>query len=202
MIKNIVFDMGNVLVLYDASRFIQAFVPDKEDGVLLMQNIFRSVEWIRMDRGAMTQEEAAESICKRLPARLHSTVTTLFDNWHEDIPDFPEMEELCGKLKSAGYGIYLLSNTCNRYHHFRRHISALRYFDGEFISADWGMLKPDPLIYRTFCQHFGLTPAQCFFIDDMPANIEGAYVAGMQGAVYHGDVKLLEQQLRSAGVEF
>lgn len=200
MIKNIVFDMGNVLVLYDARRYIDAFCDNAEDGDLLMRNLFRSVEWIRMDRGTITQAQTIESVCKRLPQRLHHTVQLLLDNWHEDIPPLPEMEALVAKLKAAGYQIYLLSNTCDRYHEFRKNIPALKYFDGEFISADWGMLKPDPLIFTTFCQHFGLVPKQCFFIDDIAANIEGAMVAGMQGAVYHGNIDALVGELQAAGV--
>lgn len=202
MIKNIVFDMGNVLVMYDARRFVDSCTDSAEDGELLMRNIFRSVEWISMDRGVMTQQQGLESICKRLPERLHGTAALLLDSWHHDIPPFPEMEALAGKLKAAGYKIYLLSNTSSRFHDFRVRIPALRYFDGEFISADWGMLKPDPVIYTTFCNHFGLVPAQCFFIDDIAANIEGARLACMQGTVYHGDISLLQEDLTGAGIEF
>lgn len=200
LIENIVFDMGNVLVKYDAQRFIDSCTPSDKDGELLMRTIFRSVEWISMDRGTITQQQGLEGICKRLPERLYATAEHLLDSWHNDIPPFPEMEELAAKLKGAGYKIYLLSNTSARFHDFRVHIPALRYFDGEFISADWGMLKPDPVIYTTFCGHFGLVPARCFFIDDVAANIEGAQLAGMKGTVYHGDVAWLEEDLRRAGV--
>lgn len=201
MIKNIVFDMGNVLVKYDAQRFVDNCAKSIEDGELLMRNIFRSVEWISMDRGVMTQQQGLESICKRLPERLQGIAAELMESWHHDIPPFPEMEALVEKLKGAGYKIYLLSNTSARFHDFRVRIPALQYFDGEFISADWGMLKPDPVIFTTFCSHFGLVPAQCFFIDDVAANIEGAQLAGMRGTVYHGDVAWLEKDLQGAGVK-
>ncbi|MEG2073699.1 MAG: HAD family phosphatase, partial [Angelakisella sp.] len=125
MIENIVFDMGNVLILYDANRFIKKYTDNDEDGILLMRNIFRSVEWIQMDRGTMTQEQAFESICKRVPTRLHTAVQLLLDNWHEDLPPNPKMEMLAQRLKKAGYHIYLLSNTSAAYHDFRRHIPAL-----------------------------------------------------------------------------
>lgn len=200
MIKNIVFDMGNVLVKYDAQRFVDRHTHSDEDCGLLMRNIFHSVEWISMDRGTMTQQQGLERICKRLPERLHSIAADLLESWHHDIPPFPEMETLVESLKAAGYKIYLLSNTSARFHDFRVRIPALRHFDGEFISADWGMLKPDPVIYTTFCNHFGLVPAQCFFIDDVAANIEGAQLAGMQGTVYHGEVSLLIDDLKIAGV--
>ena len=59
-------------------------------------------------------------------------------------------------------------------------------------------LKPDPEIFRTFCLHFGLNPAQCFFIDDQPANVFGALRAGMRGMVYHGDPSAILPALRAA----
>lgn len=202
MIKNIVFDMGNVLILYDAQRYIKDYVDNEADKELLYYEVFGSVEWIRRDHGTMTESEAIESICKRLPQRLHQSVATLFENWHKDIPPFPEMESLIERLKKAGYNIYLLSNTGDRYYTFRKNIPALRFFDGEFISCDWHLLKPDVAIFHTFCLHFGLNPAECFFVDDSPANIYGAQQAGMHGFVYYRNTETLERALKECGVRF
>lgn len=202
MIKNIVFDMGNVLILYDAQRYIKDYVDNEADKELLYYEVFGSVEWIRRDHGTMTESEAIESICKRLPQRLHQSVVTLFENWHKDIPPFPEMESLIERLKRAGYNIYLLSNTGDRYYTFRKNIPALRFFDGEFISCDWHLLKPDVAIFHTFCLHFGLNPAECFFVDDSPANIYGAQQAGMHGFVYYRNTEALERALKECGVRF
>ncbi len=200
MIRNIVFDMGNVLIHYDAARYVQDTGLPEADQQLLLEQLFRSYEWIQLDRGTITDEIALASVCKRLPEHLHQTAANLLANWHQELPAFPEMERLAKTLREKDYGVYLLSNTSTKYHTFRKNIPALQYFNGEFISADWHLLKPDVAIYRTFCQHFSLVPAQCFFIDDLAANVEGAMQAGMQGFVYHGNHKTLIAALAAAGV--
>lgn len=200
-IKHLVFDMGNVLIQYDPGRYLAAYVPDEAARPLLMREVFRSVEWVQMDHGTLTEEEAIAASCARLPQRLHEAAAQLYRHWNEDIPPVPGVEQLIARARAAGYGIYLLSNTSERYHRFRRHIAALRWFDGEFISADWHLLKPDVAIYQAFCQHFGLVPAQCLFVDDLPGNVYGARCAGMDGVVFHGDAAELEAQLARHGVE-
>jgi len=200
MINNIVFDMGNVLVLYDPRIYIKTFCSDESDAEMIYREVFNSVEWIMDDRGTITEQAAISSICKRLPKHLYDTVQDIFANWHNDIPPFPEIEELVARLKSEGYKIFLLSNTGKSYYRYRINVPALKYFDGEFISADWHMLKPEREIYLAFCGHFRLIPAECFFIDDNSQNVEGAIRAGMQGAVFHGDVSVLYGVLRGAGI--
>ena len=61
-------------------------------------------------------------------------------------------------------------------------------------------MKPHPDYYRIALERFSLNPEECFFIDDVPANIEGALYCGIPGAVFHNDVSALRSQLRSAGV--
>lgn len=199
-IRHLVFDMGNVLIRYNARYYLEKYVSDEADRTLLMREVFQSVEWIRMDHGSITEPEAVAASCRRLPARLHETAARLYRVWNQDIPPIPGMETLIERLKKAGYGIYLLSNTSVRYHEFRKNITALRWFDGEFISADWRLLKPDPAIFRAFCQHFGLVPGQCLFVDDLPANVYGAQCAGMEGVVFYGDTQDLETRLQGYGV--
>ena len=70
MIKNIVFDMGGVLISFDAQRYTARFVPDPADYELIRRELFRSVEWIRMDRGTLGQEEAVAAMEARLPRHL------------------------------------------------------------------------------------------------------------------------------------
>ena len=201
MIKNIVFDMGNVLISFDAERYTARFVPDPADYALIRRELFRSVEWIQMDRGTITDEEAVKAVCSRLPARLHQPVQDILDNWHQDIPPLDGIYELVKELKEKGYGIYLLSNTSSRFYSFRKNIPALRFFDGEFISADHHLVKPEPGIYQKFLAQFALDGSQCVFIDDVPLNVEGAVRCGIHGIVYHGSPDLLRQQLRQMGVD-
>ena len=74
MIKNIVFDMGNVLTVYNAREYIYGYVDNEEDFRWIKNHLCASVEWLRMDRGTMTDEEAVRSVCRRVPAHLHDTV--------------------------------------------------------------------------------------------------------------------------------
>ncbi len=199
-LKNLVFDMGGVLVKTDLAAYTGRYVQSEADRALLEREVFRSVEWIALDRGTITDTEAAASICRRLPERLHFAVPELLAGWHgEPLPP----DEMCGlvrELKEKGFSLYLLSNTSAKFHQFRVNIPALRWFDGVFISADCHLLKPEAEIYRRFFAFFGLQPDQCLFIDDSPANVEAGVRAGMAGIVYQGDVGELRRMLRRLGL--
>lgn len=200
MIKNIVFDMGNVLLRFEPELFIARLGVAEEDRVLLLREVFRSLEWARMDRGSMTEAQAAESICQRLPERLHAAVHSLTDQWDRPILPVEGSYELVEELKGLGYGLYLLSNASYRQHDYWPLIPGSRFFDGTLISADVKLVKPQPEIYRLLFERFSLRPEECFFVDDSPMNVEGAFFCGMPGAVFNGSVPLLRQALRQAGV--
>lgn len=201
MIKNVVFDMGGVLIRFDAEHYTTRFVPDPADYELMRRELFRSIEWVWMDRGTITDDEVVAAVCARLPERLHQAVRDILDNWHQDIPPLDGVYDLVKELKGKGYRIYLLSNTCTRYHEFRKNIPALEFFDGEFVSCDFHFVKPEPGIYLRFLEYFHLRPEECVFIDDDPRNIEGAVRCGMGGVIYHGDPAHLRLRLRELGVD-
>lgn len=192
--------MGNVLIRYNAYDYVKKYVSNEEAAKLLLEEVFQSVEWIQLDRGVLREEDAIASMRARIPAELHPYVQILFDNWHEDIPPYEDMEKMIAELKENGYGIYLLSNTSQRFHKFRVNIPALKYFDGEFISSDYRMVKPELEIFRTFYQHFLLNPAECFFIDDYYPNVEAAVATGMKGFIYRGDVEKCKAAMRKEGI--
>ena len=201
MIKNILFDMGNVLIRFDRNLFLDRLNISAEDKALLCREIFASVDWAQMDRGSKTEETALKSICQRIPERLHEAAEEMVFRWDEPLIPIPGMYELVEELKENGYGIYLLSNASYRQHDYWPRIEASRFFDGTFISADAHVVKPQPECYRMCLEKFGLKAEESFFIDDVGANIEGAIFCGMQGAVFHGDVAHLRQDLRAAGVD-
>ena len=201
MIRNILFDMGNVLIYFDRNLFLNRLDITEEDKKLLMREVFLSVEWVRMDRGTMVEAEALASCCARLPERLHWAAEKLIMEWDALSMPVPGMCELIEELKNKGYGIYLLSNASFRQHAYWPNIEASRFFDGKLISADEGIIKPQPEIYRLMLERFALKAEECFFIDDMSVNIEGAFTCGISGAVFHDDMTLLRRALREAGVE-
>lgn len=201
MIKHILFDMGQVLIRFDRDYFMARLGVPSEDRPLLMREVFLSVEWVQMDRGTVCEPEALQRICNRIPERLHGAADKLVSMWDRPILPIDGMYELIEELKQKGYGIYLLSNASLRQHDYWPRIPASRFFDGTIISADEKVMKPHPDYYRRAMEKFSLVPEECFFIDDVPANIEGALYCGIPGTVFHNDVALLRRQLRAAGVD-
>lgn len=200
MIRNIVFDMGNVLLRFDPQLFIErAGVAEEADQKLLHKELFRSLEWVQMDRGARCEPEVLQIVKQRLPERLHAPLEELLLRWERPILAIPGMAEFVRDCRRAGYGIYLLSNASRRLHEYWKSIPGHEYFDGEFVSADYQLVKPQQEIYRKFCQVFELDAKECLFIDDFPLNIEGAVTAGWQGIVFH-DAADLRLKARELGV--
>jgi len=162
--------------------------------------VFASLEWARMDRGSLTEEEALRMMQEKLPPHLHEAARRLVMEWDRPLLPICGMADLVRDLKQAGYGIYLLSNASRRQHAYWDRIPGSEHFDGTLISADHLLTKPQHEIYELLFSTFSLDPQECFFVDDAPANMEGAYRCGMEGFIFRGDVQELRQALREKGV--
>lgn len=201
MIRNIVFDMGNVLIHWRPHLFVERLDLPEEDRALLLREVFASVEWVQLDRGSLSWEEAAASMSRRLPERLHTLARKLTERWWEIcLLPVEGMADLIRELKGLGYGIYLLSNAKADLPRYFPLIPGSECFDGRIVSADWKLLKPQHEIYETLFREYGLKPGECFFIDDLALNVEGAWYVGMDGAVFDGDFARLRRALNDAGV--
>ena len=198
MIKNIVFDMGKVLVGYDAMRVCEHYIEDRHDRSRVHTAVFVSPEWIQMDMGVLPEEQAARQICGRLPERLHETARLCLRDWHKFCMfTMTEMEPLIHGLKAAGYGLYVCSNASIRLLScYREVIPAPDCFDGFLFSAEVKCIKPQKEMYEHLFERFGLKPEECFFIDDVKLNIDGAKACGMDGYCFaDGDLAGLEKAL-------
>lgn len=201
MIRNIIFDMGQVLIRWTPTQIASLLELPAKDVQLVERELLRSVEWILLDRGTITEADAVESVCARLPEHLHDGVRQLVTGWWNwPLVPVEGMAQLVRELKSMGYGIYLLSNASSRLHEFFNRIPGAECFDGKLVSADHGLLKPQSEIYWTLYAQFALNPAECVFVDDLPSNVDGAMLTGMTGLVFHGDVSRLRRELRALGV--
>ena len=201
MIRNIVFDMGNVMIRFDPAFFIRREgIIDPADKELVMKELFLSLEWAQMDSGVLTEETAESPVLARFPDRLKAQVRNLLYHWAHPGDTLPGMEELVRRLKAAGYGIYLLSNASKAQHAYWPQYPVSRLFDGKLISCDLGVVKPMHEIYEAFTEKFGLVPGECLFIDDAPSNVAGAVACGWHGVVFHGSSDELEQKLLALGV--
>lgn len=201
MIRNVVFDMGQVLITWDAETLLRKLGVAEEDHEILAREVFRSVAWVRLDRGTYTEEQTVADILPKLPERLHWAVRELVCAWwKKHIYPTPGMGDLIHELKENGYGIYLLSNANLNLRTYFHKIPGSECFDGLLVSAEEKLLKPQHEIYERLCDRFDLKPEECFFVDDVPANIEGAACIGMHGAVFYKDVPRLRADLRAEGI--
>ena len=201
MIRNIVFDMGQVLIRWRPEEILEHFELTGEEKTMLLQELFWSPEWTQQDRGILTEGEMIERVSARLPESLHAAVEEVIKAWHVwHLTPMPGMAELVRRLKAQGYGIYLLSNASTALRGYFPRIPGSECFDGLMVSAEEKLLKPQHEIYERLYERFDLVPEQCVFIDDSPANIEGAMLTGMQGIVFRGDTERLRRELRALGI--
>lgn len=192
--------MGGVLIDYNPEKIAYEYF-DRETAEIALRELFRNKLWADKDRGIITPDEIWEIIKDKIPVHAHTLVNDMLHNYYPYMPPFEKMYDLIKELKEKGYGIYLLSNASDDFHIQRKTIPALSLFDGCLISADYKLLKPEKEIYLALFEKFSLVPEECFFIDDVRKNIDGALNAGMKGHCYsHGDVEILRTALREAGV--
>ena len=195
----VIFDVGGVLMSFETRALTAAFTETTEDAALLHREIFEDIDWITMDRGG-SEAASLERIKGRLPKRLHAPADQLIARWDEYLVPIPDMNALARELDGMGVPLYLLSNTSDRFYQFRERIPAWPLMKGALLSFEEHLLKPDPEIYRRLFSRFGLSPGDCFFVDDNQANIEAARWCGMKGCLYRGDAGEVRGALRRAGI--
>lgn len=200
VIRNIVFDMGKVLVGYDAMRVCEHYIKDVEDRQQVCTAVFVSPEWVLLDMGVISEEQALQQICSRLPKRLHPAAHLCMENWHRYCMwTIPEMESVVRELKKKGFGIYLCSNASLRLLEcWNEVIPASDCFDGMLFSSQVRCMKPQKEMYEHLFKRFSLNPEECFFVDDLALNIKGAAACGMEGWDFgDGDIERLKRKLET-----
>lgn len=187
MIRNIVFDMGNVVLSYDPNYIIEHFTKEKDQQRLLVEAIFKSPEWLALDEGTLSKAEACTIMKARVELQLQPLVDKIMNEWYLYLTPFKDIIQLVKKLKEEGYTLYLLSNTSLSFYEYYENVEAFAYFKDFYISAKHLLMKPDPAIFKDFCEKHHLDPAECFFIDDSRDNISSAKSIGMQGICFNGN---------------
>lgn len=196
MIKNIIFDLGGVLIDHNPEKTLYAHFK-KEDADIVLKEIFRNPLWLERDRGVVTSEDILREKKALIPAEIYPKVEEMTNNFFPYMPPFEEMYDFVKELKENGYGIYLLSNVGKEFHTVKKDIPVLELFDGFVASSDYEVVKPEPEIYNILFEKFSLVPEKCIFIDDVQKNIDGALKAGMHGHCYrHGKLEILKKDLR------
>ena len=176
--KNIVFDLGGVVFGRDPRKW----EPEFMEFFAFIHAEKMPEFWVDYDRGTLTLDEVVrilsrEKACdERVTARF---IRDAIDRQEEIV----ETRALVGDLKRVGYKLYVLSNMSREFIDFLRRTEIYGCFDGEVVSCEEGVVKPEPRIYEILLDRFGLDPAETLFIDDRRSNLEAAATFGI--ATFH-----------------
>ena len=194
MIKNIVLDMGNVLLAYNPQVPLDLFCRTNEEREIIFRELFEGPEWIQGDLGNLGNDEKYESIQKRVPKEMLPALRRCVYEWYVCLKPIAGAREFCEYAKQKGYRLYVLSNAAKDFYDYFPKFAPLDYFHGVVVSCDLHMIKPDVRIYQYLLDTYGLCPKECFFVDDRAENVKGAKHAGMSGAVFDGDFGILKER--------
>ena len=175
MIKNIVFDIGNVILNFDLNQVLTNYTNNKNDQQFILNNIINSPEWLEhslIDTGFISRETAISIVQDRTN---HINDSLIFDFWNS-YNDYAKINDdvlnLIKKLKEAHYNLYLLSNINPYTHELINNSELLELVDGFVFSYQEHKIKPYIGIYNTLIDRYLLNPSETLFIDDNQKNID------------------------------
>lgn len=197
MIKNVVLDMGNVLLDFNPEFVMNMFCSSPEEKEIIDKELFNGPEWKMGDRGDIKDKDRFDLVKVRVPEKYHEALKNCADRWDVCMTPLDGAREFCESVKESGFGIYVLSNASDLFYVYFPKFLPLDFFDGVFVSSDYLMLKPDVEIYKTFLEKYGLKGNECLFIDDREDNIEGAKKAGLNTFRFEGDYKKILNKLKA-----
>ena len=193
MIKNIIFDLGNVLLNFKPLEYLYKKIPEKQNVYQIYNEVFKSTEWLMLDRGLLTEDEAINRICTR-NIENSQIIRNVMDNWYQMLTPIEGVVDILKELKIIGYKVYFLSNfhllafedVSKRYDFFRN-------FDGGIVSYKEKLMKPEKNIYDKLMTSYKINPHESIFIDDTRENIEGAKELGFETIRFTSALELRER---------
>jgi putative hydrolase of the HAD superfamily len=201
MIKAVIFDLGRVIVPFDFRRgyaklealcgIPAADIPKRLSSTDLVQRFesgrIEARDFVREFSGHLNLETTYELFCE-----IWSSVF---------LPETLVGEDLLRGI-ARNYRLLLLSNTnVIHFEMIRRNYALVRHFHSCVLSYEVGAMKPAPLIYQRAIEAAGCEAAECFFIDDMEINVEGARSQGMDAVQFQSEAQIAEE-LRRRGVHW
>ncbi len=190
MVKNIVFDLGNVLLDFNSDEIIADHIQDKKLHQLISENIFKSKEWILLDRGEITAQEATQRFIKKMPEN-EKLIKEIMDNWKDYLIPIDENVEVLNNIAKKPINLYVLSNFHKEaFEVVYEKYDFFNHFDGMIISYREKTIKPEKEIYEKLINRYNLNPDLTLLIDDSEKNIDAAKKLGFKTIHFNDNIKL------------
>ncbi|CAM4153309.1 HAD family hydrolase [Vibrio agarivorans] len=200
-IKNVVFDIGNVVVRWAPAEIVRLTFGDSDSVEAQVKSIFQSETWLSLNKGQISENDAkahyqqalgfSELECERLFYYIKHTQILIYG-----------AVELIERCQAAGYRVFALTDNVHEIvSHLKATYSFWPLFEGAIVSAEVGLLKPQPEIYQSLLSQYALAASETVFIDDMPYNVTGAEAVGI-AAIQFNSASQCEDALISLGLQF
>ena len=201
MIKNVIFDLGGVVVNFSPKRYLEERFSNMKTEQFLYNTIFDSVLWGELDRGTEEREVTEQNMLKiaKENGRLFEAQAVL-DEWQDMLEPRLDTIKLIKKLKENGYKVYYLSNIAQDIFKLISEKNGFsELFDGGIASYEVNLLKPEPEIYTLMLEKYSLVAKETVFCDDTRKNITAARALDIR-AVHFLSAAQFEKELKSINV--
>ncbi len=193
MIKNIIFDIGNVLSDFCWEKFLEERGFDRAMVDRIGRASVWNEDWYEFDKGVYTDEEVVDLFIENDP-EIADEIHKGFDNVEGMVRLRPRTFPWIKDLKERGYKVYYLSNFSHKAEiQCPDSVSFIPEMDGGILSYKVKMTKPDPEIYKLLLKMYDLKAEDCVFIDDTPRNVEAAEKLGIHGIQFKEYEQVFEE---------
>lgn len=199
MIRNIIFDIGNVLTDFRWKEFLSDRGFSEEMTARIARASVLTPLWDEVDRGVWDMEKLMQEFIRRDP-EIASELRLAFDNVKGMVTKRDYAIPWIQRLKTHGYKVYYLSNfSIKAYEDCQDALDFIPFMDGGILSCREKVIKPDAEIYRILLSRYSLKAEESVFIDDTGKNVDAAEALGIHGICFKSR-KQAEEELRQLGV--
>ncbi len=184
MVRNIVFDIGNVLSDFRWKGFLMDQGFSEEMALRIGRASTMHPYWNEIDRGVWSEKQLLDAFVSNDP-EIEREIRSAFANTHGIVTPRAYAIPWIKELKSKGYGVYYLSNFSEKAEReCSDALAFIPYTDGGILSYREKITKPDPAIYELLLTRYALKAEECVFLDDTLRNVQGAEAVGMRGICF------------------